>query len=152
MAFFLSQPCHLSLLASSLWVPRCQPQADRQMVKPALQRSFCRVSVPTKLIANNFVSTPPPVTAEPGKMCTFCMTLLRVRSPGRRNSLLSSRQVLGLACRRASPRALSLAAHRTPLRLRPALFFFFFFFFCVPQLYLRGSPLSGEIFAYVTVF
>ena len=29
-------------------------------------------------------------------------------------------------------------------------FFFFFFFFCVPQLW--GSPLLGEIFAYVTVF
>ena len=28
----------------------------------------------------------------------------------------------------------------------------FFFFFCVPQLYLWGSPLLGEIFAYVTVF
>ena len=33
-----------------------------------------------------------------------------------------------------------------------ALFFFSFFFFCVPQLYLWGSPLLGEIFAYVTVF
>ena len=32
------------------------------------------------------------------------------------------------------------------------LFFFFFFFFCVPQLYLWGSPLLGEIFAYVTAF
>ena len=31
-------------------------------------------------------------------------------------------------------------------------FFFFFFFFGVPQLYLWGSPLLGEIFAYVTVF
>ena len=30
--------------------------------------------------------------------------------------------------------------------------FSFFFFFCVPQLYLWGSPLLGEIFAYVTVF
>ena len=30
--------------------------------------------------------------------------------------------------------------------------FFFFFFFCVPQLYLWGSPLLGEIFTYVTVF
>ena len=29
---------------------------------------------------------------------------------------------------------------------------FFFFFLCVPQLYLWGSPLLGEIFAYVTVF
>ena len=29
---------------------------------------------------------------------------------------------------------------------------FFFFFFCVPQLYLWGSPLLGEIFAYVTFF
>ena len=28
----------------------------------------------------------------------------------------------------------------------------FFFFFCVPQLHLWGSPLLGEIFAYVTVF
>ena len=28
----------------------------------------------------------------------------------------------------------------------------FLFFFCVPQLYLWGSPLLGEIFAYVTVF
>ena len=27
-----------------------------------------------------------------------------------------------------------------------------FFFFCIPQLYLSGSPLLGEIFAYVTVF
>ena len=32
------------------------------------------------------------------------------------------------------------------------IFFFFFFFFGVPQLYLWGSPLLGEIFAYVTVF
>ena len=31
-------------------------------------------------------------------------------------------------------------------------FFFFFFFFFVPQLYLWGSLLLGEIFAYVTVF
>ena len=31
-------------------------------------------------------------------------------------------------------------------------FFFFSFSFCVPQLYLWGSPLLGEIFAYVTVF
>ena len=31
-------------------------------------------------------------------------------------------------------------------------FLFVFFFFCVPQLYLWGSPLLGEIFAYVTVF
>ena len=30
--------------------------------------------------------------------------------------------------------------------------FFFFFFFGVPQLYLWGSPLLREIFAYVTVF
>ena len=29
---------------------------------------------------------------------------------------------------------------------------FFFFFFCVPQLYFWGSPLLGEIFAYVTFF
>ena len=28
----------------------------------------------------------------------------------------------------------------------------FFFLFCIPQLYLWGSPLLGEIFAYVTVF
>ena len=41
----------------------------------------------------------------------------------------------------------------------PVLFCFLFvlfwvvgFFFCVPQLYLWGSPLLGEIFAYVTVF
>ena len=27
-----------------------------------------------------------------------------------------------------------------------------FVFFCIPQLYLWGSPLLGEIFAYVTVF
>ena len=33
-----------------------------------------------------------------------------------------------------------------------SFFFFFFFFFCVPQLYLRGSPYLGEIFAHVTVF
>ena len=33
------------------------------------------------------------------------------------------------------------------------LFFVFCcFFFCVPQLYLWGSPLLGEIFTYVTVF
>ena len=31
-------------------------------------------------------------------------------------------------------------------------FVFFFVFFCVSQLYLWGSPLLGEIFAYVTVF
>ena len=30
--------------------------------------------------------------------------------------------------------------------------FFLFFFFFVPQVYLWGSPLLGEIFAYVTVF
>ena len=30
--------------------------------------------------------------------------------------------------------------------------FFVLFFFCVPRLYLWGSPLLGEIFAYVTVF
>ena len=29
---------------------------------------------------------------------------------------------------------------------------FFFFFFSVPQLYLWGSPLLGEIFAYATAF
>ena len=29
---------------------------------------------------------------------------------------------------------------------------FFFFFFCVPQLYLWGSPLLGEICTYVTIF
>ena len=29
---------------------------------------------------------------------------------------------------------------------------FIYFFFCVPQLYLWGSPLLGEIFAYVAVF
>ena len=34
---------------------------------------------------------------------------------------------------------------------RTTAFFFFFFFFGVPQLYLWGSPLWGEIFAYVTV-
>ena len=32
------------------------------------------------------------------------------------------------------------------------VFLFYFIFFCVPQLYLWGSPLLGEIFAYVTVF
>ena len=32
------------------------------------------------------------------------------------------------------------------------VFVLFLFFFCVPQLYLWGSPLLGEIFAYVTVF
>ena len=32
------------------------------------------------------------------------------------------------------------------------VFFFCFVLFCVPQLYLWGSPLLGEIFAYVTVF
>ena len=31
-------------------------------------------------------------------------------------------------------------------------FIYLFFFFCVPQLYLWGSPLLGEIFVYVTVF
>ena len=30
--------------------------------------------------------------------------------------------------------------------------FFLVLFFCVPQLYLWGSPLWGEIFAYGTVF
>ena len=30
--------------------------------------------------------------------------------------------------------------------------FCFLLFFCVPQLYLWGSPLLGDIFAYVTVF
>ena len=33
-----------------------------------------------------------------------------------------------------------------------SFFLFFFFFFCVPQLFLWGSPLLGEIFAYVPVF
>ena len=37
------------------------------------------------------------------------------------------------------------------IMLLPSQGFFFFFFFCVPQLYLWGSPLLGEIFAYVTV-
>ena len=41
-------------------------------------------------------------------------------------------------------------------RLHCGVFFLFFVFFvvffCVPQLYLWGSPLLGEIFAYVTVF
>ena len=32
------------------------------------------------------------------------------------------------------------------------VFFLFFGFFCVPKLYFWGSPLLGEIFAYVTVF
>ena len=32
------------------------------------------------------------------------------------------------------------------------VFLFGFFFVCVPQLYLWGLPLLGEIFAYVTVF
>ena len=32
------------------------------------------------------------------------------------------------------------------------IFFCVCFFLCVPQLYLWGSPLLGEIFAYVTVF
>ena len=32
------------------------------------------------------------------------------------------------------------------------VFVFFFCFWCVPQLYLWGSPLLGEIFVYVTVF
>ena len=27
-----------------------------------------------------------------------------------------------------------------------------YFFVCIPQLYLWGSPLLGEIFAYVAVF
>ena len=31
-------------------------------------------------------------------------------------------------------------------------FFLLFFCFFVPQLYLWGSPLLGEIFVYVTVF
>ena len=31
-------------------------------------------------------------------------------------------------------------------------FFVFCFFFCFPQLYFWGSPILGEIFAYVTVF
>ena len=35
---------------------------------------------------------------------------------------------------------------------KPCFWVGFFFFFCVPQLYLWGSPLLGEIFAYVTVF
>ena len=37
-------------------------------------------------------------------------------------------------------------------RLLSLMEVFFFFFFSVPQLYLWGSPLLGEIFAYVTVF
>ena len=37
--------------------------------------------------------------------------------------------------------------------MTPVFFLLFFFFlFCVPQLYLWGPPLLGEIFAYVTVF
>ena len=34
----------------------------------------------------------------------------------------------------------------------PGFFLFFGGVFCVPQLYLWGSPLLGEIFAYVTIF
>ena len=41
---------------------------------------------------------------------------------------------------------------RSSGKRRADIFFFFFFFFCVPQLYFWGSPLLGEIFAYVTVF
>ena len=37
-------------------------------------------------------------------------------------------------------------------QLSVTLSFFGFFVFCVPQLYLWGSPLLGEIFTYVTVF
>ena len=37
-------------------------------------------------------------------------------------------------------------------KLLEVLFVCLFAFFCVPQLYLWGSPLLGEIFAYVTVF
>ena len=45
---FSGQPCHPSLPASSLWGPRCPPQADRQMCEPVLWHSFCHASVPTK--------------------------------------------------------------------------------------------------------
>ena len=41
---------------------------------------------------------------------------------------------------------------KIPWDFSQLFFFFFFFFFPVPQLYLWGSPLLGEIFAYVTVF
>ena len=42
--------------------------------------------------------------------------------------------------------------HRCPPHWPSGFFFFFFFLLCVPQLYLWGSPLLGEIFAYKTVF
>ena len=45
---FSSQPCHPSLLASSLQGPRCPPPADRQMCKPVLWCSFYHASVPTE--------------------------------------------------------------------------------------------------------
>ena len=48
-----------------------------------------------------------------------------------------------------------LVCHLTGVAVKASrlfFFFFFFFFFFVPQLYLWGSPLLGEIFAYVTVF
>ena len=40
----------------------------------------------------------------------------------------------------------------SPMCLSVFFVFVFVLFFCVPQLYLWGSPLLGEIFAYVTVF
>ena len=49
------------------------------------------------------------------------------------------------------PQAASAIFISFSLNLRQVVIFFFFFFFCVPQLYLWGSPLLGEIFAYVTV-
>ena len=45
----------------------------------------------------------------------------------------------------------SVADDHRPSDSKDSSFFFFFFFF-VPQLYLWGSPLLGEIFVYVTVF
>ena len=53
---------------------------------------------------------------------------------------------------RSSPLTLSSEALEIPLCVCVCVCVFFLFFFCVPQLYLWGSPLLGEIIAYVTVF
>ena len=54
-------------------------------------------------------------------------------------------------CTRLCPSRLSVCIGDSSRCSEEGVKIFFFFFFLVPQLYLWGSPLLGEIFAYVTV-
>ena len=69
----------------------------------------------------------------------------------------SKDRLIGLVVKAAASRATDQVCLFFGFLFVVAVFFFFLvfllvFFFCVPQLYLWGSPLLGEIFAYVTFF